>query len=118
MTLLSRRRMEIETQRDQPVRQGRSTVRRWLSTIVLVVVFLGTMAVPARAHVRVFLGFGLPVAPYPYAYSYAPPPCYAPYPPYVAYGAVPPPAWVQGYWTRPVGPWWRHTRVWVPSHAR
>jgi hypothetical protein len=117
MTSLKRRSKENERPRDSEIRQSGSAGRRVI-TVGLAVALIGTIALPARAHVRVFLGFGLPVAPYPYAYSYAPPRCDAPYPPYVAYGAVPPPAWVPGYWTWRVGPWGRRARAWVPARVR
>jgi hypothetical protein len=95
---------------------------RCVSTLGLAVILLGMVSVPANAHVRVFLGFGLPV--YPYAYSYPPPPPYYPYPPYVVYGpsvgfATPvPPGCVTGHWGWRHGPWGYRSRVWVPPHRR
>lgn len=118
MAFLRRNNEKNETPLHRNVRRRRLTVCRWLTTIGLAVVLLSTVALPAHAHVRVFLGFGLPVAPYPYGYAYAAPPCYAPYPPYVAYGAVPPPVWGPGYWNSRVGPWGRRARVWVPARVR
>lgn len=102
--------------RPAAVRRGKWSAVRWVYTVGCALIVVGILSLPASAHVRVFLGFGLPAYPYPYAYSYAPaPPCYAPYPPYIAYGA-PPAAWVPGHWVWHHGPWGRQVRVWVPAH--
>lgn len=120
MTFRRRRSEEKETHDGRAARTTKWTAGRWLTTVVFTVMLLGVVAMPASAHVRVFLGFGLPVYPYPYAYSYAPPPgppCYAPYP-YVAYGAPVPPGWVRGHWGWRADPWGRRIRVWAPRHLR
>jgi hypothetical protein len=118
MTLFARGSKAPEAGRYTPARtRGRPAVR-WLSTVGCALGLLGVVAMPASAHVRVFLGFGLPPYPYPYAYAPVPaPPCYAPFLPFVAYGA-PPAGWVRGHWAWGVGLGGRRVRVWVPPHLR
>ena len=92
-------------------------VLRWVCTIGLALVLVGGLVVPARAHVRVFIGgvLGVPAYPYPYAYAYAaPPPCYRPYP-YTGY--VVPPARVRGHWAWRHDAWGRRIHVWVPPYV-
>lgn len=123
--------------------QADAAPRRWLwrpwrlghalATGVLALVLVGFSAVPARAHVHLFIGgvFGLPLPVYSYApaYPYPPIPSYAYsvpyYPPYPVNGGyaivappVPPRVWVRGHWAWRSGPWHRRARVWVPAHWR
>ncbi len=99
---------------------------RWLGLCVLAIVLIVGPAVPASAHVGVFIGgaFGVPVYPYaytyPYPYAYAQPYPYAygyPYPyyppPYVGFGFAVRPGWGGGHW--PHGHF-GHRGVWAPSH--
>ena len=75
-----------------------------------------SVAAPAAARVRVFVGgaVGVPAWGYPY-----PPPYYY-YPPYaVPYEAgPPPPGWEAGHWEWRYDPSGRRYRVWVPPHLR
>ena len=117
---------EVKSAARTPASSTRRRGLRWLGLCVLAMVLVGSSAVPASAHVRVFIGgaFGVPVYPYAYTYPYpyasAQPYPYAYgypyYPPYVGFGVTVPPGWVGGHWG------WRHDhfghrgRIWVPSH--
>ena len=124
MTYCSRKKGANEVRPGARARTGWSkTALRYLGTLGLAGILLGIVSAPASAHVRVFLGFGLPVYPYPYAYSYPPPPPpYYAYPPYAVYGpsvgfATPaPPVWVGGHWAWRHGPWGHRSRAWMPPH--
>src|SRR5713101_7594520 len=79
-------------------------VRCGAGIAVLVLMLVSILAMPASAHVRVFVGgvIGLPGYSYPYPYGsyvYPPYPHYAPYP---VSGGAPPCGWVRGHWV------WRH----------
>ena len=76
----------------------------------LALALLGAPA-PASAHVRFFVGGGIPV--YPVAPYYYP---YYPYP-YAGY-SVPPPGWDPGHWERRKNRWGRWVEVWIPPHLR
>jgi hypothetical protein len=83
------------------------------------VVGLLSVAAPAGARVRVFVGgaIGVPAYPYPY-YPYYP---YYGYPaPYAVepYPTAPPAAWVPGHWEWRYDPSGRPYRAWVPAHLQ
>ena len=88
--------------------------------IFATVVMLSSVAVPARAHTRVFVQgfFPVPYAYAPYAFYGYPP---YPYPyayPYAVSPAVPPPGWETGHWEWRKNRWGRWVEVWIPPHLR
>jgi hypothetical protein len=90
----------------------------WVFGLLVGLMLLGFSAAPARAHVRPFLGVGLPVPVYTYAYPYASPYSYRHdtyYSPRRLYGGAPP---VCGHWAWRHDAWGRRIRFWVPAHLR
>jgi hypothetical protein len=91
---------------------------RLLAIASIALALLAAGALPAAAHVRVFVGGSLPLYAYPYpVYSY---PAYS-YPPPIPgfeYETIPPPSWAPGRWEWQRDTFGRRYRVWVPPHLR
>jgi hypothetical protein len=105
------------TQRGQEARmQGRQQI--WIAGLAALVLTALMLAIPARAHVRVFVGggYGVPIVT-PYAYPYYPAPYAYPYYNYYTYTEpVPPPGFVPGHWEWRRDSYGGRIRVWVPAH--
>lgn len=98
-------------------------VLRRVATVVIFAAVLVGIAVPARAHARVFIQGVFPIPLYPVPLYPAPYPVYSypPYPyayPYAISPAVPPPGWETGHWEWRKNRWGRRVEVWIPPHLR
>jgi hypothetical protein len=89
------------------------------AAMVALVLLLLSVAAPALAHGRVFVGgvfaFPAPYAPYygPYSWSWYPAPV-----PWATYPTPLPPGWVAGRWERRYDQSGRPYQAWVPPHLQ